>query len=181
MAENCGFYCLSFQNPERKNAMQNRFDQLGVDVFMYPGVTFDDERIAGRDIVPHVKRCWSFTYGHFDLLREFYFNSEKEYGIFCEDDIYIRKDLIEQLPKIIENFKELNLDLLLLGYLTTHVISKSLDEFNLKKESNSDHPFGYYNYPDSVWGLSNVYDNARSSMVFNNKVFAAVCGHFINK
>ena len=103
MSDKCDFYCLSFQNPERKAAMENRFKNLGVDIFMYHGVTFDDERIAGRDLDHHTKRAWSFTCGHFDLIREFYFNTEKEYGIFCEDDIYIRKDFIVQLPKIIDN------------------------------------------------------------------------------
>ena len=83
MVEKCGFYCLSFQNPERKSAMEERFQKLGVEVFMYPGVTFDDERIFGRDIHHHTKRTWSFTYGHFDLIREFYFNSEKVLFINC--------------------------------------------------------------------------------------------------
>ena len=83
----CDFYCLSYKNLERKAAMENRFKNLGIDAFMYEGVGFDDERIVGRDVDEHTKRCWSFTYGHFDLIREFYFNSEKEYGIFSYSGI----------------------------------------------------------------------------------------------
>jgi hypothetical protein len=155
MTEKCGLYCLSFQNPERKSAMENRFKNLGVDVFMYPGITFEDERIKGRELHEHTKRTWSFTYGHFDLIREFYFNSEMEYGIFCEDDVFIRKDFIEQLPQIIVNFEAMNLDLLLIGYLTTHKIDSQDSEFHLKEPnliSNENHPFTYHNYPDSIWG-----------------------------
>jgi hypothetical protein len=153
MTDKCGFYCLSFQNPERKAAMENRFEKLGVDIFMYPGVTFDDERIEGRILDHHTKRTWSFTYGHFDLIREFYFNSEKEYGVFCEDDIFIRKDFIEHLPKIINNFETMNLDLLLLGYLTQYTIDENHSGIYLKgPKSTSDHPFSYYNLPDFIWG-----------------------------
>jgi hypothetical protein len=153
MVEKCGFYCLSFQNPERKSAMEERFQKLGVEVFMYPGVTFDDERIFGRDIHHHTKRTWSFTYGHFDLIREFYFNSENEYGIFCEDDIFIRKDFIQHLPKLIENFEAMHLDLLLLGYLTQYTIDKNHHGIYPKGPSaTEDHPFSYYNLPDSIWG-----------------------------
>jgi hypothetical protein len=153
MTEKCDFYCLSYKNPERKTAMENRFKNLGVNVFMYEGVSFDDERIAGRTMHEHAKRCWSFTYGHFDLIREFYFNSEKEYGIFCEDDIYIRKDFIQHLPRIIENFESMNLDLLLLGYLTKYTIDENHEGVYLKgPKSTSDHPFSYYSFPDSIWG-----------------------------
>jgi len=153
MTDKCGFYCLSFQNPERKSAMENRFENLGVDIFMYPGVTFDDERIEGRNLDHHTKRAWSFTYGHFDLIREFYFNSEKDYGIFCEDDIFIRKDFIDHLPKIIDNFEAMNLDLLLLGYLTQYTIDENHSGFYLKgPKSTLDHPFSYYNLPDFIWG-----------------------------
>jgi hypothetical protein len=153
MSDKCDFYCLSFKNPERKSAMEHRFQKLGVDAFIHLGVGFDDERIAGRDLHDHSKRCWSFTYGHFDLIREFYFTSEKEYGIFCEDDIFIRKDFIQQLPKIIENFESMNLDLLLLGYLTPYTIDENYPGTHLKKQaSDSSHPFSYYSFSDSIWG-----------------------------
>jgi len=152
MADKCGFYCLSYKNPERKDAMENRFENLGVDVFIHDGVGFDDERIAGRNIDEHAKRCWSFTYGHFDLIREFYFNSEKEFGIFCEDDIYIRKDFIDHLPKIIENFEVMKLDLLLLGYLSQYTLDDKYPGIHLKEKACEEHPFSYYGFADSIWG-----------------------------
>lgn len=153
MVEKCDFYCLSFQNEKRKTAMENRFKNLGIDAYIYEGVTFNDERIARRDLNAITKRVWSFTYGHFDIIREFYFNSEKEYGIFCEDDIIIRKDFAEQLPKIIENFEKMNLDMLLLGYLTQYMIDKNNCNFYLKgPDATEEHPFSYHNLPNFIWG-----------------------------
>ena len=153
MVDKCDFYCLSYKNLERKAAMENRFKNLGIDAFMYEGVGFDDERIVGRDVDEHTKRCWSFTYGHFDLIREFYFNSEKEYGIFCEDDIYIRKDFIQHLPKIINNFKAMKLDLLLLGYLSQYRLDEDYPGIHLKNPNSTvEHSFTYYEFPDSIWG-----------------------------
>jgi hypothetical protein len=170
MTDKCDFYCLSFQNPERKAAMENRFKNLGVDIFMYDGVTFDDERIAGRDLHPHIKRTWSFTYGHFDLIREFYFNSEKEYGVFCEDDIFIRKDFIQHLPRIITNFELLNLDMLLLGYLTEYPIDNNFPGFCQKGPSpNDEHPFSYFAFPDSIWGAQMYMLTKKQAGVLINK------------
>jgi len=153
MAEQCDFYCLSYKNPERKEAMENRFEKLGINIFIYPGVEFEDERIVGRKIQEQTKRTWSFTYGHFDNIREFYFNSDKKYGIFCEDDIFIRKDFIEHLPQIIKNIEKMKLDMLLLGYLFKEKIEHNNEGFYLKEpDSTEEHPFSYYNYPNSVWG-----------------------------
>jgi GR25 family glycosyltransferase involved in LPS biosynthesis len=140
--ENCDFYCLSFNNPERKKAMENRFSNLGINAFFSDGVSFEDDRIKNSN--GH-KRTLSFTYGHLDLIKEFYFNSEKDYGIICEDDIIIRKNLIEQMHFIVKNFKKMNLDLLLLGYLLNY-------KFNSYESVNEEHPFNYYSYPDSIWG-----------------------------
>jgi len=151
MTDSCDFYCLSFDNDERKRAMQNRFKNLGIKAFIYEGVNFNDNRIAGRTIDDGIKRIWSFTYGHLDMIREFYFYSNKEYGIFCEDDIFIRKDFINQLPKIITRFNDLKLELLLLGYL----INYNSDQYNktfspLFSENNE--KFSFYNMPDFIWG-----------------------------
>ena len=193
MTEKCGFYCLSFQNEERKMSMENRFKNLGVDAFIYPGITFDDERIKGRDICDGTKKTWSYTYGHFDLLQKFY-DSDKEYGIFCEDDIFIRKDFIEHLPNIINNFKKMNLDVLLLGYLYQyHIDENSNEEFYLKgQKSCEEHPFSYYNSPDFIWGaqmymltkeqalkLLNQYSYSYADLTITNKSIEPFSSDFI--
>ena len=43
--ELCEFYCLSYNNKERKAAMASRFQQLNLHVNFYDGVNFEDNRI----------------------------------------------------------------------------------------------------------------------------------------
>ena len=45
------------------------------------------------------------------MIYNFYYKTNKKYGIFCEDDIHIHKDLIEIMPKILLDFNILNLDI----------------------------------------------------------------------
>jgi len=144
--EECDFYCLSYKNPERKQSMENRFKQLGINAFISDGVSFDDPRIKNSK---GYKRTLSFTFGHLDLIKDFYFLSDKEYGVICEDDIFIRKDFVKQLPIIIQNFKKMKLDVLLLGYLLNYNINFQLKETEFNKE---EHPFDYYSFPDNFWG-----------------------------
>ena len=49
------------------------------------------------------------------MIKDFYFNTKFEYAIFCEDDVYIHKDLKNNISKIINDFKENKLDILLLS------------------------------------------------------------------
>ena len=56
--------------------------------------------------------------GHLDMLKKFMkSDSESENGIFCEDDIYIRKGILTYLPEIISSSRRRSLDIVLLGYL----------------------------------------------------------------
>lgn len=151
MVENCTFYCLSFQNKERKCAMENRFELLGIKdkVTFCDGVQHDDERLTNAG---NAKRIWSYTYGHLDMIRHFYEETDKEYGIFCEDDIYIRKDFLTYLPQLVSDAREMKLDILLLGYLTNEVI-QAFPGFEEKLNNHvENYPFRYHNYPEHIWG-----------------------------
>ena len=156
-SNNYEFYCLSFNNKERKESMKSRFDKLDINCKFYQGVTFDDKRISDRNIDNNVKRVWSYTYGHLDMIYYFYHNTDKEYGVFCEDDLLINKDLKSFMPKIIHDFKELNLDVLLLGYLIQFKINENIPGFELKSNPNNiinsmDANYKYHNFHDQVWG-----------------------------
>ena len=87
-------YCLNYNNETRRIKMEKIFNELGMDCFFYNGVDFSDERINKYNniISDHTKKCWSCMYGHLDMIHKFYYNTDKEIGIFCEDDIYIHKD-----------------------------------------------------------------------------------------
>ena len=72
--ELCEFYCLSYNNKERKAAMASRFQQLNLHVNFYDGVNFEDNRILLKDNNndnTNVKKCWSCMYGHLDMINKF--------------------------------------------------------------------------------------------------------------
>jgi len=140
---NYQIYCLSFKNPTRKLEMENRFKQLNLDCIFYDGVDLDDPRMQNNI-------GWSIMLGALDIIKKFY-DSEKEFGIFCEDDVFIHKDLKIMLPSIIEDFKLMNLDILLLGYLVPFEIKSHYSNFELKSYDQTLN-YVYHNYPDDLWG-----------------------------
>ena len=151
MNNNYDIYCLSFNNLKRREEMENRFKQLDITCLFYDGVNNNDPRIFNNNGFG----AWSCMIGHLDMIQNFYENSEKEFGIFCEDDIFIHKDFVKKLPDIIEDFKLMELDVLLLGYLIPFKISSQYNGFELKSvnnDSNNDLKYVYHNYPNDLWG-----------------------------
>src|SRR3989338_3448600 len=124
-----------------------KFKKLNIPCEMYENIDSSvDERIIKRDLCDGTKKAWSFTYGHLDMINKFY-HTDKLYGIFCENDIFIHNSLPLQLNTIINEIEELNLDILLLGYLINYDISNNL---NISNKSNLN--FKYYYYPNDLWG-----------------------------
>ena len=136
-----GFYCLSYKNKKREQ-IEKVLNALNIKANIHSGVEVTNDKLE-----QNTKRCWSICYGHLDMINTFY-NSEYKYGIFCEDDIIIRNDFMKHLPSIIENFNDLKLDILLLGYLCENPIDTYCN-FPLIKESP---PFKYLGYPEELWG-----------------------------
>lgn len=132
-------YCLSYKNPERKSEMESRFKQLEINCIFSDGVHHND---------------WSIMLGTLEVIQQFY-NSGKEFCIFCEDDVYIHKDLKLMLPKVMEDFKLMNLDILLLGYLIPFEIKSYYHGFELKSD-NPNLNYTYHNYPDDLWGVQMI-------------------------
>lgn len=96
---NIRFYCLNFYENKREE-IKKRFDYLNINCFFYKGVQFSDDRI----INDKNKKTSSYTLGQIDMIQMF-LDSDYEFGIFCEDDIYINKELITNLPTICNDFK----------------------------------------------------------------------------
>jgi hypothetical protein len=138
-------YCLSFKNPKRKAQMEARFKQLEIECIFSDGVDNDDPRIANNEGVG-----WSMMLGALDIIQQFY-NSDKEFGIFCEDDVYIHKEFKTRLPAVIEDFRLMDLDILLLGYLIPFEIKSYYQWFDLKSDC-TDLKYVYHNYPNDLWG-----------------------------
>lgn len=169
--DSCQFYCLSFKNIEKRNDMARRFNTLGIDCIFYDGV----EYYTGKNINKLLKRQWSKMHGHLDMIHHFYHNSDKTYGIFCEDDIYIHSNIRNILGKVVKDFKILSLDILLLGYLLPYKIGTQniYTNYKLKINMPEESIFKYHNYPEYLSGtqmymisrdyakyiLDNYYDN----------------------
>jgi len=147
------FYCLNYNNEKRKKDMQRRFGTLKINCDFFPGVDFADERISrfSELIDDATKRVWSCMYGHLDMIHDFYYNTKKDFGIFCEDDIFLHKNLNNYWPRICLDFSCLKLDVLLLGYLLQTNPNDS-EDFTMKRLYISNSPFTYYSFPDYVWG-----------------------------
>lgn len=147
----CEFYCVSYNSPERAQTMTQRFAQLGIHLNIHKGVQMDDPRLACTDDQGN-KRLWSCCYGHLDNLANFY-KTGKKYGFTCEDDVHIRKDLAEMMPTIIRDFEEMNLDILLLGYMTTGPILDWYSGYHFAKAYEPERPYQYHHYPNHQWGI----------------------------
>ena len=148
--ESFEFYCLNYKNEERKKSMEERFQKLDISCNFYEGV---DSSVDERTKKYHFNS--SCMYGHLDMIYQFYNNTSKPYGVFCEDDILIHIDLKKYLLQIIPFFKKLDLDVLLLGYLLSHLIYPNSLEFFEKKIENTnseEFPFKFYWFCDDLWG-----------------------------
>lgn len=146
--DNIQFYCLNFY-PFRKHAMQQRFSKLNIECNFYGGVTFEDPRIANH-ITGDIRRIWSYTFGHLDMIQQFV-ASGKEFGIFCEDDIYINNNLPRLLPAICKHFTECDLDVLLLGYLLQYRVT--IDNMNYPLLVNdNDNKISFHRFGNDLWG-----------------------------
>jgi hypothetical protein len=63
--------------------MKERFAKVGLDLNIFEGVEITDPRIDTQPIGEGIKRLWSITYGHVDMLKLF-LKTDKKYGFFCE-------------------------------------------------------------------------------------------------
>jgi hypothetical protein len=162
--EHIGFYCLSFCHPERSESMKNRFAKIGLELNIFEGIPITDSRIANNEIrnTPNsTKRLWSVTYGHLTNIKNFY-DSGKEFGIFCENDVVVNKNLPFFLPNIMEEFNMMKLDSLLIGYMTTYKLEDWMQGYSLKHYF-PDRPYKYLNYPNHQWGIHGLMINRKGA------------------
>lgn len=144
--DNIKFYTFSFRNPERKARMTERFEKEGIELEFVDPVELSDSRIFPAP--DNQKRTWAIMFNHLDMIKAF-LESDAEYGVFCEDDIYIRKGLKNYISNIKFGYEKYNLDILLLGYLWPQEIAeiKVYPEFKILE----DH-LVFLKYTDDLWG-----------------------------
>ena len=158
--DQCEFHCLCFKNPTKHQSMKERFDKIGLNLHIYGGVSHTDRRIVNghktirgekRNISHATQRLWSVTYGHLDMIQQFY-NSGKNYGLFCEDDIVVNRTLPFNLPFIISECNEMRLDVCLLGYMKTYKVEGWMSGHETV-QFFPDRPYSYHRYPQDQWGV----------------------------
>jgi GR25 family glycosyltransferase involved in LPS biosynthesis len=147
----CEFYCVSYNSAERKRIMTDRFRALGLELNVNTGVQMDDPRLQFSE-EPANKRLASCFYGHMDNIAAFYATG-KPYGLFCEDDVHMHKDLAKELPTVIEEFDRMNLDILLLGYMTAFPIEWWTYGCPLVYDPAVPVPYRYHRYHKEMHGV----------------------------
>jgi Glycosyltransferase family 25 (LPS biosynthesis protein) len=141
-------YCLCYNNKTRHDRMEDTFSKLGWTDFteIYPGVGPEDPRIKELNLS-------SCMLGHMDMISKFYYESEKEYGIFCEDDICIHDELGKHLPAIIDECKKFDIQLVMFGYLMNYNVDyNGMCGHCLISTVKPDEQFKIYTYNDEFWG-----------------------------
>jgi GR25 family glycosyltransferase involved in LPS biosynthesis len=149
----CQFYCLTFNNEDKKNNMVERFDNLDIECKFHSGIEHNDCRILKTLNKSH-KKHWSITYGHLNIIHDYFYNSDKKYAIICEDDIKLHVNFNRIMEDIINDFEYLNLDILLLGYLLPYKLAKKhlITNYPLKHPIPENSSFTYHSFPDYLTG-----------------------------
>ena len=141
-----GIYILTWKNPERSARVASRFARLGLEA----------------NIIESVGDCMD---GHMDMISKFY-NSDKPYGIFGEDDIYLHKELANRLDDIIKDFTELSLNVLLLGYLIPFKLEHWFTHFPTMLERPT---YRFQGFPSDLWGTQMyMIDKAHAKYILEN-------------
>lgn len=149
---NSQFYVVSYKSPERSRRMKARFEKVGLPLTFIDACGPDDPRIP-KDFDPGSARIWAIMWSHLAMLRAFVEETDPniKYGIFCENDILIRSDLPRLLPILTSAFDAFKLDVLLLGYLQSHLPCeiKMHDGFSSLEGGPQ---ISFLGFHDDVWG-----------------------------
>jgi hypothetical protein len=125
-------YCLNYGD-KRTATITASFDAVGLSdkVTLCPGVSAEIVKAANNyleEVLPYYYLVTSVTLGHISMMKMFLETSKKEYGIFCENDIRMHKDIKNKLPYYLGKMKELNLEILRLGYFMLSENVSDLEE-----------------------------------------------------
>lgn len=165
-------FCLTYKSDTKRLIMQEKFAQLNWQVNFQEGFHAEQsERAPKSDQLSRVKdkqrwdpHAWSVMQGHMQILETFVSEHDAPYVLVMEDDIHIRRDINDHLPKIMQDMMILGLDMLLLGYLThqhLHLIHTPMPLMN--------QPFTFHEYPFNVYGLQMyVMSRLHASYLVNN-------------
>lgn len=135
--------------------MMHKFEKLGWHVRMMEGVDVQDSVRAPstQQISEAIPKCrwdphaWSVMQGHMCMLETYVQEGTAPYVLIMEDDILIRRDVNDHLPKIMHDFDLCGLDLLMLGYLTPEPVHIMHTKYPIINQV-----FTLHTYPFNVYG-----------------------------
>jgi hypothetical protein len=117
-------YCVSAPgNESRRDRMRQRMAQveLSCSFLSSPLMAADVSVLVAAMGQPEPAgfdpRTAAIMLDHLELIRRFVHETHAAHVIICEDDIYLRRTLKQDLPLIVRQFDARELDVLLLGYL----------------------------------------------------------------
>lgn len=142
-------YCVSAPGNElRRDRMRQRMAYVGLSCgFLSSPLTAADVsvRVAATgqtEPVGFELRTVAVMLDHLELIRRFVHETSASHVIICEDDIYLRRTLKQDLPSIVQQFDTRVLDVLLLGYLWPW---REVDDVSASG-------YRFYDYDDELWG-----------------------------
>ena len=144
--------------------MTRRFDVIGHPVTWVEPVLTSDPRVTVVE-EEGAKRPYAIMFNHIDMIGKFLSESTAEFGIFCEDDIYIRKDFSRSIRVAMDGYKRLGLDVMLLGYLPNY---KAYTYAVHGHHTPLEQPFAFLSVGEGLWG-SQMYmiDRAAARRVYD--------------
>jgi hypothetical protein len=142
-------YCVSAPGNEARRArMQERMAQveLSCEFLHAPLTAADVEKLVAATGQPKSDgleyRTTAIMLDHLALIRRFVHETSASHVIVCEDDIYLRRTIKQDLPSIVREFDARELDVLLLGYLWPH---REVDDVAVSG-------YRFCDYDDELWG-----------------------------
>lgn len=132
-------YVLSYNDKEREVKMIKRLTEVGITANIC-SFSQNDSQVNDRNV--------SCFINHLAMMEQFYHHSKKEYGVFIENDIYLKKTLGKNMLEACNAMQTLNLDVLLIGYL----INKKPEVFDCEQIYNDKLGNTYYQYGTELWG-----------------------------
>ena len=157
---------LGYPNIIRKKRMRAQWEAFGLEdhVWTYEGIDLKDCRVKEilvdeegkiRPQADGVRRNFSITWGHLDMVKKFVHHTTWEYAIFCENDIVISRKLEQDVSWALDKMRSHELDIVLLGYLNCLAPDQYRDHYSVLVDSKDgdDEKRTLYHYPDDHWGV----------------------------
>lgn len=155
------FYYLSEIGSERDKRMINRFEIVKIPAKRVECVPRQWLEEKGYD-----NPAYGCMWGHLKMLIEFLNNSDKEFGMFFENDVYISRSLPSDISFLCNRMKLYDLDILLTGYLIDY------DPGNCNNSGNENvdiDTIGFYQYDYDLWGSQSYIVTRKHAQYLVNK------------